>query len=174
MAIVGLQFSYQGSDKHETFRFYSRRLRSFLRWHRGNVAWVKGSIGKRAAYLILDSKLVKRAMRMFRQQMENGGQFFARIVNPYWVARQFDELDRVILGWISQDGINLGNEAAIFCPQKGHEEISTEKCQGLERGFRCPCWVGNSCNYPQGYDWLENKVKSGATPEQILGRRERA
>jgi len=173
MAVVGIQFSYRGYNSHETFGFYSHRLRGFLRWNRGSAVWVKGSIGQRAAYLIIDVKLAHKAARMFAQQMEEGGRFFVRIVNPFWVKRQSDEFDRICLGFIARDGINLGNENRTFCPQRNYEEVMIDKeCQGLERGFRCPCWTKGSCNYPEGYRWLKQRMdETGMTPQQVLGHR---
>ena len=122
MALVGLHFRYYGGYKPETFPFY-KRLRGFLRWHRGQVAWIKGGIGKRDAYLVLTLDLVRSTMRMISRELEQGGRFFVRPVNPFMVSKEAEQEEREVLGWISADGISLGQPDRIFCPQKRYEEI---------------------------------------------------
>jgi hypothetical protein len=161
MAIVGFNFFYDGNYKPETFRFY-KHLRGFLRWHRGSAAWIKGGVSKRSAYLILERDLIRKAVRLMSQQLEQGGRFLVRIINPYWIARQTREEEREVLGWISADGISLGDSRRTFCPQNRNEEVNIEEsCQRLDQEYPCPCWTGGFCNYPRGFESLKRRVAEG-------------
>lgn len=108
MGLIAINFAYVGSQKAETFRFYQRILRGFLRWHRTQAVWIKGQF-RRKAYLVMIDRLAQNAMRMFADGLANGGYFKAEAMDPIIILQQAEENDLETVGYLSYSTVQLGN-----------------------------------------------------------------
>jgi len=148
MGLISITFSYTGYQKAETFRFYQRILRGFLRWHRTRAVWLKG-IGKRKAHLIIHDALTQNVLRMFLDGLNNGGYFQAQHENLATVLWEAREKDPETVGYLSYSNVELGDPDEIFCPQDSYQKISIDVCRGASYDERCYSWDGHRCVYPQ-------------------------
>jgi len=144
------KFTYDGSQKAETFRFYNRYIRGFLRWHRGNAVWIKGNIAKREAYLIIVHTLSRNVKRMFSRSLEYGGRFKITEVNPHLVIDETLKLNRHVEGLLRHGGIELGDPYEIFCPKERYRKVDVQQyCWGKKFDAKCDAWNGKQCVYPR-------------------------
>jgi len=148
MGLISITFSYIGYEKAETFRFYQRILRGFLRWHRTKAVWLKG-IDRRKAHLVIDESLIKNALRMFLDGLNNGGYFQAQHENLGSVLYDARENDPETVGYLSYYNVELGDPNEIFCPQDSYREVSIDYCRGDSYEERCYSWDGYRCIYPK-------------------------
>lgn len=146
--MISITFAYVGYQKAETFRFYQRILRGFLRWHRTSAVWLKG-IGKRKAHLIIHEALTSNALRMFLDGLNNGGYFKAEHENLATVLYEARENDSETVGYLSYSNVQLGDPDEIFCPLDGYSKIDVERCRGENYDSRCYSWDGHRCVYPR-------------------------
>jgi hypothetical protein len=152
MGLISVTFSYVGFQRAETYRFYRRVLRGFLRWHRTKAVWLKGK-GKRKAHLIIYEGLVKNAFRMFLDGLGNGGYFQAEHENLAGVLWEAREKDPETAGYLSYYNVRLGDSDEIWCPKDGYRKIMVSECR--RPGFQdfspvaCDAWDGSRCIYPQ-------------------------
>jgi hypothetical protein len=147
MGLIAINFSYVGYQKAETFRFYQRILRGFLRWHRTQVVWIKG-FGRRKAYLLLTDHLVKNAVRMFCDGLNNGGYFKAEALDPIKVLQVAKENEVETVGYLSYSNVQLGDSNEIFCPQDDYQKVTVDYCRGHSYEERCYSWDNYRCVYP--------------------------
>jgi len=153
MGLVAVNFKYVGEQKAETFRFYQRVLRGFLRWHRTKAVWLKG-IGRRKAHLIIDESLIKNALRMFLDGLSKGGYFQAEHENLAAVLYETRENEPEKVGYLIYDSVNLGDPDEIWCPKDNYCKVTVSHCrrpdfQGNFSDVICDAWDGYRCIYPQ-------------------------
>jgi len=169
MGLIAINFSYVGYQKAETFRFYQRILRGFLRWHRTKAVWIKGQFNHRKAYPVMADYLAKNALRMFFEGLNNGGYFKAEASDPIEVLQEAKENDVETVGFLSYASIQLGNPNEIWCPQDKYQKISIDVCRGASYDERCYSWDGHRCVYPQltrkTQAQLQNKRKLVEQPQ---------
>jgi hypothetical protein len=147
MVLIALNFTYVGSYKAETFRFYQRILRGFLRWHRTKVIWIKGS-GKRKAYLLMIDYLAKNAKKMFSDSLRNGGYFKAEALDPIQILKEAEEKEAEIAGYLSYGSVELGNYDELWCPKDSYRKVTINYCRGEIPEYTCDAWDGYRCIYP--------------------------
>jgi hypothetical protein len=153
MVLMALAFTYVGFQKAETFRFYQRILRGFLRWHRTKAVWLKG-VGKRKAHLMLVDYLTKNALKMFLDGLRNGGYFMAEAQDPIAVLRESEENEVQTVGYLSYSNVELGDPDEIWCPKDNYRKVTVSYCrrpdfQGDFSDVTCDAWDGSRCIYPQ-------------------------
>jgi len=151
MGIRAFRFHYIGNEAIETFPFYRKYIRGFLRWHRGDAVWVKGGIGKRDAHIIVKEWLVPNLFRMMKDvNLKYGGKFGVKEVNSHYIIYEAKELDRETVGYLRDGNVELGNSDEISCPKENYRKMSVQDwCWGRERGARCDAWDGQRCIYPK-------------------------
>jgi len=146
-----VNFKYIGDEKAETFHFYQRILRGFLRWHRTKAVWLKGS-GQRKAHLIIDESLIQNALRMFLDGLAYGGYFQAEhehLATVLWEAR---ENDPETAGYLRYGNVELGDSDDMWCPMESYRKVNVgEYCIGnrSEGQKPCPYWSWIRCTYPK-------------------------
>jgi len=150
MEIRAFRFHYIGNETAETFPFYRKYIRGFLRWHRGDAVWVKGKSGKKDAHIIVKEQLVPNLFRMMKDvNLQYGGKFGIKEVNPDYIIYEAKELDRETVGYLKTDKHELGDPDKINCPKDDYRILSVEDwCWGRKRGVRCDAWDGR-CVYPK-------------------------
>lgn len=151
MVLIALNFTYVGDEKAETFHFYKRILRGFLRWHRTKAVWLKGS-GQRKAYLLLVDRLVENAKKMFYDGLTYGGHFQAQAVDPIQVLKEAEEIDYETAGYLAYSNVELGDSDDMWCPMESYRKVNVgEYCIGnrSEGQKPCPYWSWIRCTYPK-------------------------
>ncbi len=152
MGLRAFHFKYIGDRPAETYKFYQKFIRGFLRWHRTQAVWIKGGIVKKEAYIIVTDALAENMLRMLNESLEQGGKYAVIEVNPYYVIYEAEEFDREIIGYLRQANVTLGNPDEICCPKEGYEEVSVQEyCWGKKFGARCDAWDGTRCIYPKRF-----------------------
>lgn len=150
MALRAFHFSYAGENKPENIRFYRRMLRGFLRWHRGDCVWIKGGRVKREAYIVIKEHLIGNLIKMLEDELEQGGKFTYKEVNPHYIINEAKELNRETLGYLKHGEIEIGDPDTIPCPKEDYREVSVNDwCWGKKREARCDAWTGKKCIYPK-------------------------
>lgn len=148
--LVAFHFKYSGFSQAETYRFYKKHIRGFLRWHRGSAVWIKGGTVKRDAVIVVTARLASNVQKMMSAGLAQGGQYIVKPVDPHYAIYQAKELDRETVGYLRQANIILGDPDSIHCPKENYEEVSVrEHCRGDKFGARCDAWDGWRCVYPQ-------------------------
>lgn len=165
MGLVSINFMYVGYQKAETFRFYQRILRGFLRWHRTKAVWLKG-IGKRKAHLIIDETFIKNALRMFLDGLRNGGYFQAQHEKLATVLLEIRENGAETVGYLSYFNVELGDPDEIWCPQDNYRKVTVDYCRGETYEERCYSWDGYRCVYPRMKRTQQQIEKGGEQPNR--------
>jgi len=148
MALIALNFTYKGSQTAETFKFYKKVLRGFLRWHRTRAVWFKG-VGKRKAYLLMRDFLKETAISMFTDALRNGGYFKAQALDPIEILQKIEETKFDTVGYLSYSNVKFGNPEDMWCSTENYRKVSvTEYCIGKPPRKPCPHWSQFRCIYP--------------------------
>jgi len=147
LELIAFQFSYKGDESAETFNFYNKYIRGFIRWHRTEVVWIQGSLVKREAYIIMLESLVESFMRMMENSVKNG--YWATTqVNVHNVIKEALDLNRRTRGYLRYGLYQVGNPDENYCPDDDYRKVSIEKeCEASEDQARCPFWNGWRCQW---------------------------
>jgi hypothetical protein len=158
MDLKAFRFRHIGQNSAETFPFYAKFIRGFLRWHRGDAVWVKGGMGKKDAYIVVIASLSERVSRMLRDELRCGGRYEIEEVNPHYIIYEANVLERETVGWLKTDNVELGDPDEINCPKEGYRKLSVQDwCFGRKRVYGdttvwCDAWDGRNCIYPKMMD----------------------
>jgi len=163
IGLIALHFSHCRASTTNSFHFYKRRIRGFLRWHRTNAVWIKGARVKRAAYLIINERIANAAKEMMIAEIHAGGYFKAAFVDPISVIREALDLNRETVGYLSYSSVQLGDSDEIFCPQDGYRKVTINYCRGESYEESCYSWDGYRCVYPK----LTRKTKAQLQAENM-------
>lgn len=113
MDLSALRFQYNKKSENpynwETMPFYLKYLRAFLRKHSGHSIWLKGqSGGEQAAYLIFNSNLRERIVKLLTNPLAELGDFSVTgEKNPVDILKKFYR-GKIGIGYLDVEKLKLG------------------------------------------------------------------
>lgn len=140
-------FSYRntlGDERTETFKFYKKHIRSFLRWHREDAVWIKGGRVGRDAYMIIANE--EEIRRNYEKMMTIATQ------RGFWEIMPFNVYDllkmvegRETCGYLHFEQVEIGNPDENWCPDEKYAQVSIHRDCAGDAKPHCCFWNGKNC-----------------------------
>lgn len=128
-SIVAIRFYYPSRDRRfETLPFYLKKLRNFLRKHKGEACWLMGGIIERPAYLIFKKNLASEVAQLIKEELSEGGSFEMETVkDPTSIVMKYAKNERYVVGYLELPEINI----KLGSPETLKEEIPVNYKEGF-------------------------------------------